>query len=437
MKYAIVIADGAADLPIPELDGRTPLEAAHTPNMDAVARRGRLGTARTTPPDWAAGSDVCTMDLLGYDPRKYHTGRAPLEAAALGVPMSAADWIFRVNLVTVGQAPGRTGDDPEVMIDHSAGAIGDADARALFAGLVDHWRREVPDLAAQLALTHGVSYRSVMVDSSGADYAGVRCTPPHDIPGRPWRDALPVAMRPASAGAAQRLALLIETSATFLASHPINRERLARGMRPASLAWPWGQGTRPAMPSFHERFGVRGAMITAVDLLAGIARLIGWERLDVPGVTSYHDTDYRAQGEHSCRALDHFDLVCCHVESPDEASHQGDWKTKVAAIEAIDQHVVGPILRKLESFGDAEKDAAATGWRLMVLPDHYTLVSTRRHDPTPVPFAMAGAWVRAVRTGAYTEANASDSDLHIEEGHELMEFFLYGGRPRARPGLRP
>jgi 2,3-bisphosphoglycerate-independent phosphoglycerate mutase len=173
-------------------------------------------------------------------------------------------------------------------------------------------------------------------------------------------------------------------------------------------------------------------MITAVDLLAGISHLIGWKRLDVLGVTSYHDTDYAAQGRATVEALEKFDVVCCHVESPDEASHQGDLATKLAAIEAIDEHVVGPVLRSMSRFGDAETDAKAPGWRMMVLPDHYTLVSTRKHDATPVPVAMAGAFVRGHRTGPYCERSAAQADLHIAEGHELMEFFLFGGRPGAR-----
>jgi 2,3-bisphosphoglycerate-independent phosphoglycerate mutase len=212
----------------------------------------------------------------------------------------------------------------------------------------------------------------------------------------------------------------------------VNKARVSAGKRPANMAWVWGQGTKPAMPAFFDKYGQRGAMITAVDLLAGIAQLIGWDRLDVPGVTSYHDTSYVNQGKYTCEALDKYDVVCCHVEAPDEASHQGDWKTKVAAIEEIDKHVVGPVLKKLQSFGDAEKDPKAQGWRIMVLPDHYTLVSTRKHDDTPVPIAMAGAFVHAHRTGTYCEEEANASDLFIANGYELMEFFLHGGRARVK-----
>lgn len=428
MKYAVIIADGGGDKPLPQLDGRTPFEAAHTPHMDAVARMGRLGTARTTPEGWAAGSDVCTMCLLGYDPRVYHTGRAPLEAAALGINTGPQDWIFRTNLVTVG-AEGTP--DAGLMLDHSAGAIDEAEARPIAAGLFEYWKKKEPELCRTLALHHGVSYRNILVDSSGRSYQGMTSTPPHEIPRQPWAKWIPH-VSGANAASADVLARLMELSLEYLPTDPVNKARIAAGKRPANMAWIWGHGTRPAMPSFQDRFGLRGAMITAVDLLAGIANLIGWDRLDVPGVTSYHDTSYINQGRYSVDALDDYDIVCCHIESPDEASHQGDWKTKLAAIEAIDEHVVGPILQKLQTFGDAAADPRAQGWRMLILPDHYTLVSTRKHDDTPVPIAMAGSFVHAHRTGAYCERDAHEADLHIEHGHDLMEFFLSGGRPAVR-----
>lgn len=433
MKYVVIIPDGAADLPLAELDGRTPLQAAHTPAMDSVAALGRLGTARTTPPGFLAGSDVCTMSLVGYDPARYHTGRAPLEAAAINVPAGPTDWIFRVNLVTVGQAG--TPDDG-LMLDHSAGAITDAEAAELFAALLEQWRRGAPELAATLTLTHGVSYRGIMVDSSGRGYRAVDATPPHEIPRQPWGSNLPRATGAEGRDAAAALGRLMELSRPMLESHPVNVARRARGLRPANMAWIWGQGTRPDMPPFQKRFGLSGAMITAVDLLAGIARLIGWDRLPVPGVTSYHDTDYAAQGRWTCDALDRYDLVCCHVEAPDEASHQGDWKTKVASLESIDRLVVAPVLERLRRFGDPESDPAAEGWRVLIMPDHYTLVSTRKHDATPTPFCMAGAFVRGHRTGPFCEAEADASDLHVDHGHELMEFFLFGGRPGVRAAAR-
>jgi 2,3-bisphosphoglycerate-independent phosphoglycerate mutase len=424
VKYVIIIPDGAADLPIDELDGLTPFEAANTPNLDALAAAGRVGCAHTTPQGFEAGSDVCSMSLLGYDPRRYHTGRAPLEAAALGLSLTTRDWIFRLNFVTTG-APGSP--QAGLMLDHSAGAISDPEARALVADLLKHLTGVEPALMKGIALTPGVSYRNILVDSSGRSYKGITTTPPHAVPGEPWMDHLPE-----GTAEAELLSRLMLLSAEFLPSHPVNVARAKSGKRIASMAWIWGQGTKPQVPTFHERFGLKGAMITSVDLLAGIASYIGWQRLNVPGLTSYHDTDYAGQGRATVDAIDDFDVVCTHIEAPDEASHQGDWKTKVASLEAIDTHIVGPILNKMAEFGDPEHRSADKGWRILVMPDHYTLCSTKKHDATPVPFLMTGAWIRSIVQRPFTEAAAMESDLVIDHGHDLMEFFLRGGRSSVR-----
>lgn len=420
MKYVIVIPDGGADLPIPGLGGKTPLEAARLPNLARLAGLGRVGAATTTPPGFEAGSDVCSMALLGYDPARYHTGRAPLEAAALGLTPGPTDWIFRLNLVTTG-APGTP--DAGKMLDHSAGAISDAEARTLVRDLHQYWKAKAPELVGGMTLTPGVSYRNILVDASGRDYSKLVTTPPHAIPAEPWEPNLPRGEGPGG----EVLSRLLRLSAELFAGHEVNRARLAAGKRPASMAWIWGQGTKPSVPEFHGRFGLRGAMITAVDLLAGIAAFIGWDRLDVPGITSYHDTDYAAQGRATIQALKKFDVVCCHVEAPDEASHQGDWKTKVASLEAIDEKIVGPILDALLERGDPEANPGAEGWRMLVMPDHFTLCSTRKHDATPPPFVMGGAWVRSAVKRGFTEREARESDLFVDPGHELMEYFLKGG----------
>jgi 2,3-bisphosphoglycerate-independent phosphoglycerate mutase len=405
MKYAIVIPDGAADLPLDELGGVTPLEYADTPHLDRVSLTGRQGTVATTPPGFSAGSDVCSMSLMGYSPAKYHTGRAPLEAAALNVPATPEDWIFRLNLVTVGEK--------RKMVDHAAGHIGSPEGAKLLAALRDAAREALGPRVERMRFLPGVSYRNILVDASGRDYAELHTTPPHDIPGLRIDDHLP-----AGCEAAELLVDLVNLSEDVFSEHEINQARRESGDRPATHAWPWGQGRTPVVPSFKERFGLRGAMITAVDLLAGIARYIGFDRLYVPGITGLHDTNYVGKGRKACEALEQYDLVCVHVEAPDEASHQSDFETKVAAIEAIDRHVVGPLLERLATFEE---------WRILVLPDHYTLCSTRKHDPTPVPFAMAGTRVTSVLQDVFTEANANDADLHIEQGHDLMEYFLYGG----------
>lgn len=432
MKYVIIIPDGAADFPLPELNDRTPFEAAHMPNLAKVAAEGRVGCAFTTPPGFEAGSDVCSMSLLGYDPTKYHTGRAPLEAAALGLDPDPSHWIFRLNFVTTGRA----GTEQEgLMLDHSAGAITNSEAGLLVKDLVAYWQKTEPELVREVSLTPGVSYRNILIDGSGRNYAKVTTTPPHAIPMEPWMKYLPRngTATPAPGSEADVLRRLMMRSAELLEKHPVNLARIEQGLRPATMAWLWGQGTKPTVPTFKDRFGVRGAMITSVDLLAGIAAYIGWKRLDVSGLTSYHDTDYANQGRETIRAINEFDLVCCHVEAPDEASHQADWKTKVASLEAIDREIIGPIHEALKATcGDPEQHSEDKGWRLLIMPDHYTLCSTRKHDATPVPFVIAGSFVRSAVQRPFTEEAADQSDLRIDPGHDLMEYFLRSGLPVRR-----
>ena len=430
MKYVIIIADGAADHPLEELGGRTPLEVAQKPHTDQISLTGRQGTVATTPPGMACGSDVCVMSLLGYDPRKYHRGRAPLEAAALGIDLAPSDWVFRVNLVTVldGQ-----------MQDHSAGHIRTDEGRRLLEDFAK--RMDIPGMS----LYPGVSYRNIMVDTSGRqgggrDWSELHTTPPHDIPGEPIRSHLPV-----GGPHADLLQRMIAESQAVFAEHEINITRRDLGELPATHIWPWGQGRRPDMPSFESRYHIKGAMITAVDLLAGISAFIGFDRLEVPGQTSYHDTDYAAAGRAAIEALEKYDLVVVHIEAPDEAAHAADAATKVAAIEAIDKYVVGPLLDAVPRYADAgasegvsggasggapesgSRGNSGGGWRVLYLPDHYTCVGNRKHDPTPPPFALCGTKVHGVVARAFSEKNAADSDLHVKFGHELMEFFLASG----------
>lgn len=397
MKYAIIIPDGAADEPLKELGGKTPLEAAHTPNMDRIAMEGRQGTARTVPPGFESGSDVATMTLLGYDPKVYHTGRAPLEAAAQNIPLAPTDWVFRCNLVTVVDG---------IMKDHSAGGITNAEAQRL-----------IGDLSKALNLSgfefhFGVSYRNLLVYRGAQDFE-VTTKPPHEFPEEPINKYLP------RGKGSEVLRQIMDRSAELFAKHEINEVRRETGYNPATQTWLWGQGHAPNLPTFNERFKVqRGAMITGVDLLRGLANLLDWNVLEVEGMTSFHDTDYAGQGRATAAALDDYDIVLSHVEAPDEASHQADVKTKVDAIEHIDRFVVGPVLEKLRTYPE---------WRILVMPDHPTNIATRKHGYAPSPFAMAGTRVRSVVKGPYNERNAAASDLKIENGHELMEYFLRGG----------
>lgn len=398
MKYAIIIPDGAADDPLPELGNKTPLEAAHTPNMDQIAMEGRQGQARTVPEGLESGSDVATMCLLGYDPKVYHTGRAPLEAAAQKIPLSPTDWVFRCNLVTVIDG---------IMKDHSAGGITNAEAAHL-----------IGDLAKAVTIPGfefhtGVSYRNLLV-YRGHEQFKVTTKPPHEFPEEPTSKYIPRGQ------GSDLLNQIIETSKELFAHHPINQARRKNGQNQATQVWLWGQGHAPNMKRFDQRFGVkRSAMITGVDLLRGLAVLLGWDVLEVPGMTSFHDTDYAGQGRATAAALDQYDLVFSHIEAPDEASHQADYKTKIAAIEHIDKYIVGPVLEKLRTFPQ---------WRILVLPDHPTNIATRKHGYAPTPFCMAGTNVQSPQKLPYNEKNARASGLHIEQGHELMEYFLRGGQ---------
>jgi len=397
MKYAIIIPDGAADDPLPQLGGKTPLEVAHTPNMDRVALEGRQGTARTVPEGFESGSDVATMCLLGYDPKVFHTGRAPLEAAAQQIPLAPTDWVFRCNLVTTADG---------VMKDHSAGGISNAEAQKL----INELARDL-DLPGFEFYT-GVSYRNLLV-YRGSEQFDVSTKPPHEIPEEQLSKWVP------RGKGSEILRKIMDRSRELYAKHEINEVRRDNNLNPATQVWLWGQGHAPNMPKFADKFGVqRGCMITGVDLLRGLAVLMGWDVKEVDGMTSFHDTNYAGQGEATAAMLDQYDIVLSHVEAPDEASHQADVRTKIASIEAIDKHVVGPVLKKLQTFPE---------WRLLVLPDHPTNIATRKHGYAPTCFAMAGTRVRSVLQKPYSEKNAASSDLRIENGHELMEYFLRGG----------
>lgn len=402
MKYAIIIPDGAADHPIASLGGKTPLESAMTPNLDRLAAMGRLGTVGTTPAGFSTGSDVCSMSLLGYDPAEHHTGRAAIEASAQGLHGSATDVVCRINLITA--------DDHRQMLDHSSGGIDTESGRELFAAITDAWSSG--GLLDKREVHPGVEYRASLIDRSGLDYNDVHSMPAHDILDEPLADHLPT-----GGSAADVMKELMEAARDVLAAHPVNQRRRDQGKRPATDVWIWGQGVFPQLPSFEHRFGLRGAMTTAVDLLAGIAELIGWDRLDVPGLSGLHDNDYAAQGQASAAALDDYDIVCCHVESPDEMAHHGDPTTKTAAIEAIDRHCVGPMLARLEQEPE---------WRLLVLPDHYTLCSTRKHDPAPPPYLIAGTGIEPDEGDRFTETNAQAGGPHLQRGERLIPDVLLG-----------
>jgi len=393
MKYVIVLPDGAADEPVAKLGGRTPLEVARKPHIDWISLNGRQGCVVTVPQGFAPGSDVATLSLFGYDPHHSYDGRAPLEAAAQGLSARDGEIIFRCNFITVVDG---------LMEDFTAGHISQREADQLIGDL----NRFIG--GDRCRFHSGVSYRNLMIAAPGADFRP-NCVPPHDFPGKPVADRLP------TGPGADWVAGIMEEARALLETHEVNEVRRDLGENPATNIWLWGQGRPMALESFQDRYGVSGVLIAAVDLIRGIARSAGMKVLDVPGATGYLDTDYAAKGAAALAALDTADLVIVHVEAPDEAGHQGNADAKVTAIERIDEHIVGPLLEKLRQY-----DA----WKILVAPDHPTPVETRIHSATPPPFCMAGHSIQTVLNRPFSEATARTSDLQIDPGHELMEFFL-------------
>lgn len=405
MKYVIVIPDGAADASQPSLGNRTPFQAARTPALDALAAAGRVGLTNHVPDSLPPGSEVACMSLMGYDPLSFFTGRAPLEAAAQGIALGPHDWAVRCNLVTIAD---------QTMDDFTAGHVSTAEATDLLAACQQGLEADFPDLAAAWTFTPGVSYRNLLIHrGSGATApfdGSLRATPPHDLMDKPVVDDFP-------RGTGSRLlSEIMSRSAEWLRDHPVNRARLTAGKRPATHVWLWGVGRAPAFEPFTEKYGMSGTMITAVDLLRGLAALAGWKRLEVPGATGYLDTDYAAKGRAAIRELGTADLVCVHVEAPDEASHQGDAAAKVKAIEEIDEKIVGPLAAHLAAQGDH---------RILVCPDHPTFISTKTHSRGAVPFVMAGSGISPSGHRTYDEAAADASGVRIEPGWRLMGEFLY------------
>lgn len=403
MKYLLLVGDGMADEPRPELDGRTPLQYAATPHMDRVAACGEIGLVRTVPEGYPPGSDVANLSLLGYDPRRYYTGRAPLEAVSMGIDLADDDVAFRCNLVTLS---GDGAYATREMADYSAGEISSAEAQQL----IDHLNESLG--SAELQFYAGISYRHLLVWRGGPGRTVL--VPPHDISGRVVQDHLP------TGEGADVLRDLMVASSRLLPEHPVNRERRARGLPEANSVWFWGQGRRPALPAFGDRWGLAGAVISAVDLIKGIGLCAGMESIDVEGATGTIHTNFRGKAEAALRALaDGRDFVLVHVEAPDEASHQGDLATKIRAIEEIDRQVLGEVLYGLEQIGP---------FRVMVLPDHATPLRTRTHADVPVPFAcMQGDRREPNPARSFDEVCAAGSGLFIPHGHELLSHFLQKG----------
>ena len=383
------------DHKLPELDGRTPLEAADTPNLDEIAKRAEIfGIAKTIPDPLPPGSDVGNLAVLGYDPTKYYTGRSPLEAASIGISLGETDVAVRCNLVTLAERDGRT-----VMEDYSAGHITDDDA----AGIIEDLKKEFD--GEEFSLSQGVSYRHLLLWRGGN--SGIRTTPPHDISGKEIAPWLP------SGDGAEKLLSLMEKSRRILKDHPVNAKRRAKGKNTADSVWLWGEGTRPDMPPLQELYGITGSVVSAVDLVKGIGIFASMEVIEVPGATGYLDTNYAGKVSGAIESLRRVDLAMIHIEATDETGHVGDARLKIRAVEDFDQKVVGPALAGMEQFGE---------YRVLVLSDHPTPIDLRTHTNEPVPFAILDSGNRSVKNGSlvYTEDSAASSGIFVEQGWKLM-----------------
>ncbi|TWU16951.1 cofactor-independent phosphoglycerate mutase [Allorhodopirellula heiligendammensis] len=410
MKYVIIIPDGCADEPLETLGGKTPLQAANLPTMDAIAAAGCVGVTDNTPADFPAGSEVANLCLLGYDPKEFFTGRAPIEAAATGIQLGPYDCAIRCNFVTVND---------QIMMDFTAGHISTEEGSELLAELNktllggDHPAISA-DLAKRLEFVSGVSYRNLLIYRGDAEHPSpftptTRSSAPHDLTDLSIADDFP--RGPGS----DVLVALMTASAEIFADHPINKTRSAAGKSTATNVWLWGSGGAPGLPTFDERYGLKGVMITAVDLLRGLASLAGWDRIEVDGATGYLDTNYAGKGQAAVKALDQYDIVCVHIEAPDEASHEGRADAKVEALEQIDQFIAAPLWKAASERDDV---------RILILPDHPTYCRTKKHTHGPVPLVMAGKSVTPDAAQTYDEVTANASGLIFDPGWIMMAKFL-------------
>lgn len=398
MKYIVMLGDGMADYPVEDLGGKTPLEVAKKPNIDRLARGGRLGMVKTVPDGLMPGSDVANLSAMGYDPLKCYTGRSPLEAVSIGIQMDDTDVAFRCNLVTLS-------DDAEyaekTMVDYSSGEITTAEAAELIRAVDEAFRTD------EILFYPGISYRHCMIWHQGP--VGLNLTPPHDISDRKITEYLP--QNPV-------ILDLMKRSYEILKDHPINQDRMARGLNPANSIWLWGEGTRPGVTGFEAAYGVKASVISAVDLIKGIGLCAGMKVIEVEGATGNIDTNFKGKGEAALKTLlDGQDLVYIHVEAPDECGHHGDLEGKIQAIERIDQDIVGPLLKGLEEAGE--------DYSILVMPDHPTPISIKTHISDPIPYLLyCSTDVTDSGIDTYTEKTGKSTGVYVEPGYLLMQQLL-------------
>ena len=401
MKYLVMLCDGMADEPNEALGNSTPMEKANKPCMDSLAAKAEVGIVKTVAEGLKPGSDVANLSVLGYEPAVYYSGRSPLEAASIGIDLKDTDVTLRCNLVTLS-------DDEDyenkTILDYCADDISSEEAKILIEYIQEKLGNDV------FRFYPGVSYRHCLVWSNGNPHSGV-LTPPHDITGKVITDYIP------KGEAVDELYDLMKKSYDLLKDHPVNQARIARGKRPANSIWLWGEGTKPLLDNFSEKFGIKGSMISAVDLLKGIAICAGMNSVDVDGATGYLDTNFDGK----CKAaIEEFkngaDLVYVHVEAPDECGHRGEIENKVKAIEMIDEHILGPVVEFLKGYDD---------FAVLVCPDHPTPLSIRTHTSTPVPYLIYDS-KNEINSGVkvFCEKEARETGNYIEKGFTMMNYFL-------------
>jgi 2,3-bisphosphoglycerate-independent phosphoglycerate mutase len=402
MKYIIIIGDGMADRPLKDLQGKTPLQKARTPNMDRLAMGGIIGKIRTIPYGFHPGSDIANLNILGYNPKEFYSGRAPLEAVSIGVQLKENDVAYRCNLVTLKYNKDKT---KAVMEDYSSGHIPTAEAKELIREINKKIGSE------EISFYSGVSYRHIMVWSSGA--LNIECTPPHDITGKNIADYLPVGDQE------ELLREMMLKANGILEGHPINRDRIKRGDKPANGIWLWGQGKKKTLPTFIEKYSLNGSLVSAVDLIKGIGINAGFEILNVPGITGYLDTNYSGKAEAAIKALQKIDIAHIHVEAPDEAGHAGNINDKIKAIEDFDKLVVGTVMKGLKSFAE---------YKILLLPDHATPIAVKTHTEEPVPFVIFDSRAKRKNKDVSFDESITERDgiLVFEEGYRLMDYFIKG-----------
>ena len=400
MKYIVVLGDGMADLKLAALGDKTPLEVAKKPNIDKLARAGEMGMVQTVPEGYPPGSDVANLSVMGYNPEIFYTGRSPIEAVSMGVELGPEDIAFRCNLVTLSEEE-KYAD--KTMVDYSAGEISTGEARTLISDLHGFLGNE------NMEFHGGVSYRHLLVWRNGEEE--FELIPPHDISDRKITDYLPKGAQ------AEVLQNLMEKSYAFLTEHPINLDRVARGLNPANSIWLWGQGKKPALANFYEKFGLTGSVISAVDLVKGLGLCAGLDVVEVEGVTGNIHTNFKGKALAAIEELKKGkDFIYLHVEAPDEAGHQGDLDTKIKAIEELDEKVVAVLLDGLKDFAE---------YRLLILPDHPTPISLKTHTSDPVPYLLYDSRVELKQeVHGYDESSAAAFGLKFTDGYKLLDFFL-------------